>query len=63
MEVPYVFAGSSDGMCIVNADTPEDLNDLMMAAPGGAFCDVQIRPLADFAKQMDRAAAALERAK
>jgi muconolactone delta-isomerase len=62
IEVPYTFAGSTHGMCIVNAETPEDLNDLMMAAPAGPFADVEVRPLADFAKQMDRVAAAMKRA-
>jgi len=62
IEVPYTFAGSNDGMCIINAQSPEDLSDIMMAAPAGPFADVQVKPLADFAKRMDRAVAALKRA-
>ena len=62
-EAVYTFAGSSNGMCIVNADGPEQLNDFMMSAPAGPYCDVEIRPLADFAKQMDLVATALRHAK
>ena len=62
VEVPYSFAGSYGGMCIVNIESPEDLADISAAAPLGPFTDVQTTLLIDYEKQMDRAAAALKRA-
>ena len=62
MEVPYTFAGSDEGMCIVNAQSPEELDDILIAAPGRPFVNIEVKPLSDFAKSMDRAAAAMKRA-
>jgi muconolactone delta-isomerase len=62
MEVPYTFAGSYEGMCIINADTPEDLDDIMIAAPARPFANIEVKLLSDFAKSMDRVAAAMKRA-
>jgi muconolactone delta-isomerase len=54
MESLYTFAGTGDGMCILNADTPEQLNDITVSAPAFPACDLDVRPLADFSAQMHR---------
>ena len=53
-EAVYTFAGSNNGMSIVNVDSFEELNDLMIQTPAIAICDIDVYPLADFQKQMDR---------
>jgi muconolactone delta-isomerase len=60
MEAAYTFAGSGNGMCIITAESPEQLNDITTSAPGFPICDLDVRPLADFAKQMDRMGALLK---
>jgi hypothetical protein len=40
-------------MCIVNAENSKQLNDMTTSAPAFPFCDLDVRRLADFAKQMD----------
>jgi muconolactone delta-isomerase len=62
IEASYTFAGSNEGMCIMNADTPEDLDDIMIAAPARPYANIEVKPLSDFAKSMDRVAAAMKRA-
>ena len=62
-EVPYTFEGSSNGMCIVNLESPEQLNALRTEAPMGPYCDLEVRKLTDFAGEMDRFAAALKSGK
>jgi hypothetical protein len=54
-ESVYIFAGRGvpDGMMIVNADTPEQLNKVVLSAPGFSVCDLEVYPLADFAKAAD----------
>jgi hypothetical protein len=38
---------------IVNADTPEQLNKVILSAPGFSVCDLEVYPLTDFAKAAD----------
>jgi hypothetical protein len=54
-ESVYIFAGrgAPHGMLILNADTPEQLNELVLSAPGFRVCDLEVHPLADFAKACD----------
>jgi hypothetical protein len=40
-------------MMIVNADTPEQLNKVILSAPGFSVCDLEVYPLTDFAKAAD----------
>jgi hypothetical protein len=54
MESLFTFAGTGNGTCILNADTPEQLDDITVSGPAFPFCDLDVRPLADFAAQMDR---------
>jgi muconolactone delta-isomerase len=61
MESLYTFAGTGNGMCILTADTPEQLDDIIASAPAFFNCDLDVRPLADFAAQMDRIANGLKR--
>jgi muconolactone delta-isomerase len=53
-EAVYTFAGSNDGMSILNVDSFEELNDLMTQTPARAICDIDVYPLSDFQNQMDR---------
>ena len=55
-ESVYIFAGrgAPDGMLILNADTPEQLNELVLSAPGFSVCDLEVHPLGDFAKLADQ---------
>jgi muconolactone delta-isomerase len=53
-EAVYTFAGSNNGISIVNVDSFEELNDLMIQTPAIAICDIDVYPLADFQRQMDR---------
>jgi muconolactone delta-isomerase len=53
-EAVYTCAGSNNGMSIVNVDSFEELNDLMIQTPAIAICDIDVYPLADFHRQMDR---------
>jgi hypothetical protein len=54
-ESVYIFAGRGvpHGMLILNAETPEELNALVLSAPGFSVCDLEVHPLADFAKACD----------
>jgi|HubBroStandDraft_1064217.scaffolds.fasta_scaffold727108_1 muconolactone delta-isomerase len=54
LESVYTFAGNAHDCSITNAETPEGLNDLMMGTPAFSLCDVDVYPLADFYKQMER---------
>ena len=62
-ESVYIFAGRGvpDGMMIVNADTPEQLNEVILSAPGFSVCDLEVYPRADFAKAADEFIAMLQR--
>ena len=59
-DVGYTFAGTSNGMAIINADDFEELGDFMLQTPMAALTDIDIYPLADFQKQMDRVIKVLE---
>jgi muconolactone delta-isomerase len=61
VESVYTFAGSGNGCCIISAETSEDLNDLLAGTPAFALCDIDVYPLADFYKQMDRVASLMLR--
>src|SRR5215469_1661302 len=54
-ESVYIFAGRGvpDGMMIVYADTPEQLNKAILSAPRFSVRDLEVHPLADFAKAAD----------
>jgi hypothetical protein len=60
MEVPYSFAVTGGGFCILNG-TPEEVDALTDEAPLRAIADLELRPLVDVYAQMERIAAALKR--
>lgn len=59
-EMYHCFAAAPGGMTIESMD---ELNNKVFEAPAGPFCDIEVYPLVDFAKQMDRFADLLERAR
>jgi hypothetical protein len=46
----------------VNADTPERLNELVLAAPGFSVCDLEVHPLVDFVTMEEQLVDALKKA-
>jgi hypothetical protein len=47
-------------MCITNANTPEQL-EAFIASDSAFFGDLDVRPMADFAAQIDRIANGLKK--
>jgi hypothetical protein len=41
-------------MLTLNADTPVQLNELVLSAPGFSVCDLEVHALGDFAKLADQ---------
>ena len=56
----YAFAGGG-GCSIINADSPEKLNELLWGGPMARFYEYDVRPLSDYASFMEGVAAAIER--
>jgi hypothetical protein len=56
----HTFAESFDGLAVINVDTFEELNDLMLQTPAAAITDLKVYPLTDFDRQMDRTIKMLE---
>jgi muconolactone delta-isomerase len=46
---------------IVNADSPEQLNEMLMSTPLFLYSEFEVRPLTDYDKYMENVAAALEK--
>ena len=57
----YAFPGGGN-VAIVNADSPEQLNERLMATPLFLYSEYEVRPLTDYSKYMDNVAAALKKA-
>jgi muconolactone delta-isomerase len=57
----YGLAGGGGSVAIVNADSAEQLNEMLMNIPLFLFSEFEVRPLTDYAKYMDNVAAAFEK--
>ncbi len=60
VECTYAFLGGG-GCSIVNADSPEKLNEQLFGGPMALFYEYEIRPLSDYASFMEGVARAMER--
>ena len=58
----YSFAGGSGSCSIVSADSGEALMDMLMEAPASPFLDVEIQPLADGRKFLDKVIEGMKKA-
>ena len=56
----YAFVGGG-GCSIVNADSPEKLNEMLWGGPMALFYDYDVRPLTDYGRFMDGVAGVIER--
>jgi muconolactone delta-isomerase len=57
----YGLAGGGGSVAIANADSAEQLNEMLMNIPLFLFSEFEVRPLTDYAKYMDSVAAAFEK--
>jgi len=57
----YGYPQGGGGVGIVNADTTEELNDLITGSPLFPIADFEIRPLTDVSVALENGAKALER--
>ena len=57
----YAFPGGGGNVGIVNADSPEQLNEMLMSTPLFLYSEFEVRPLTDYDKYMENVAAALEK--
>jgi muconolactone delta-isomerase len=57
----YAFPGGGGNVGIVNADSPEQLNEMLMSTPLFLYSEFEVRPLTDYGKYMENVAAALEK--
>jgi muconolactone delta-isomerase len=57
----YAFPGGGGNVGIVNADSPEQLNEVLMSTPLFLYSEFEVRPLTDYDKYMENVAAALEK--
>jgi muconolactone delta-isomerase len=57
----YAIPAGGGNVAIVNADSPEELNQRIMDTPLFLFSEWELRPLTDYAKYMDNIAAVFER--
>ena len=57
----YAFPGGGGNVGIVNADSPEQLNEMLMNTPLFLYSEFEVRPLTDYDKYMENVAAALEK--
>lgn len=60
IDCTYAFVGGG-GCSIVNADSPESLNEQIFSSPMARFYEYEIRPLSDYAAFMEGVAKAAER--
>jgi muconolactone delta-isomerase len=58
----YALPGGVGNVAIVNADSPEQLNERLMATPLFLYSEYEVRALTDYSKYMENVAAALEKA-
>jgi muconolactone delta-isomerase len=59
IESTWSFAGTAGGGGIVNVDSPEELDAIMVAFPFGAFSEVEIYPLVDLHEALHRSKQAM----
>jgi muconolactone delta-isomerase len=57
----YAFPGGGGNVGIANADSPEQLNEMLMNTPLFLYSEFEVRPLTDYDKYMETVAAALEK--
>jgi muconolactone delta-isomerase len=57
----YAIPGGGGSIGIANADSIDQLNDILTSSPLFLFSEFEVRPLTDYAKYMDGVAAALEK--
>ena len=55
VDCSFGFAAGGGGCGIVNASSGEELQELLVGAPMGAFTSYEVRPLVDFNTGMDLA--------
>jgi muconolactone delta-isomerase len=60
-DVGYTFAQGGGGIAIVNADSGEELSQILTSSPVFAITNIEVQPLAD-ASALENAAHALQRA-
>ena len=57
----YAFPGGGGNVGIVNADSPEQLNEMLTNTPLFLYSEFEVRALTDYDKYMENVAAALEK--
>src|SRR5271166_3076678 len=57
----YAFPGGGGNVGIVNADSAEQLNEMLTNTPLFLYSEFDVRPLTDYDKYMETVAAALEK--
>ncbi len=60
LDCAYAFVGGG-GCSIINADSPEKLNELLWGGPMALLYEYEVRPLTDYGRFMDGVAGAMER--
>jgi muconolactone delta-isomerase len=55
------FPGGGGNVTIANADSPEQLNEILMSTPLFLYSEYEVRALTDYDKYMENVAAALEK--
>jgi muconolactone delta-isomerase len=55
VEVAYTYPGGG-GAAIINAESTEDLQQVLVSNPATAFLRYEVRPLVEFHESMDRVA-------
>ena len=57
----YAIPAGGGNVAIINAESPEELNQRLMDTPLFLFSEWEVHPLSDYAKYMDNIAAAFEK--
>src|SRR5579864_3970388 len=57
----YAVPGGGGSVAIANADSAEQLNEMLTNTPLFLFSEFEVRPLTDYSKYMDNIAAAFEK--
>ena len=57
----YAIPGGGGSVSIANADSPEQLNEMLMNTPLFLSSEWEVHPLTDYAKYMDNVATAFEK--
>lgn len=60
MDAIWGFAGMPGGCGILNVDTADELDEVMTSFPFAQFSEIQIYPLTDLHRALDRAQSAWE---